>query len=283
MIVLPTLKYKRIFSTLLLVFVVMFLLRLLYGYTRTGSDNGDNSGGGFLESIQRKNYASEKVKMASPKGEAMPAMAAQKYEKVAYVSSRSTSFTEDEQRLHATIRQFNAIIQYQQESGNKGNRDVKLLIGVAPEKFDSAYYAVQKIGSIKSTSITKADKTNEYRKLNAARVSMEKNLASLNALTSQSGTIEERIRLHEKIAEVESQLQELGVELGNFDEENEFCTIQFSMYEGAAQRGIPFYSRVKTALEWTVKYYLMLTAGVCLAALGAWLMLKILSVVKLNN
>lgn len=279
MSVLPTLKYKRIFTWLLLVFVLMFLLRLLYGYTQSVKSESIGDSSGFLSQIQQKNYASEKTKFQM-KGEAAPVASSQKYEKVAYVSSRSTSFTEDEKQLHGTIRQFGAVIQYQQESGNKGNRDLRLMIGVAPEKFDSCYYAIQKIGTIKSTSITKVDKTNEYRKLNASKVSLEKNLASLNALTSQQGKIDERIMLHEKIAEVERQLQELGVELGNFDEENEFCTIQFSMYEGAAERSVPFYSRIKTALEWTVKYYVMLMAGVCLATLGAWLLLKVLTMVK---
>lgn len=275
--VLPTLKYKRIFTWLVLVFLAMFLLRLLYGYTQSRSSDSTGQSESFLSQVQQKNYASEKKIM---KGEAAPIVSGQKYEKVAYVQSRSTSFTEDEKQLHGTIRQFGAVIQYQQESGNKGNRDLRLMIGVAPEKFDSCYYAIQKIGTIKSTSITKVDKTNEYRKLNASKVSLEKNLASLNALTSQQGKIDERILLHEKIAEVERQLQELGVELGNFDEENEFCTIQFSMYEGAAERGIPFYSRVKTALEWTVRYYVLLMAGICLAALGAWLLLKVLTMVK---
>ncbi|NML36980.1 DUF4349 domain-containing protein [Chitinophaga sp. G-6-1-13] len=261
----------------MLVFLAMFLLRLLYGYTQSHRDDSAGQSESFLSQVQQKNYASEKKFL---KGEAAPTVSSQKYEKVAYVHSRSTSFTEDEKQLHGTIRQFGAVIQYQQESGNKGNRDLRLMIGVAPEKFDSCYYAIQKIGTIKSTSITKVDKTNEYRKLNASKVSLEKNLASLNGLTSQQGKIDERILLHEKIAEVERQLQELGVELGNFDEENEFCTIQFSMYEGAAARGIPFYSRVKTALEWTVKYYVMLMAGICLAALGAWLLLKVLTMVK---
>lgn len=281
MSVLPTLKYKRIFTWLLLVFAVMFLLRLLYGYTYSQRDENVSQGESFLSQVQQKNYASERK--AGMKGDAAPVPAAsgQKYEKVAYVSSRSTSFAEDEKQLHGTIRQFGAVIQYQQESGNKGNRDLRLMIGVSPEKFDSCYYAIQKIGTIKSTSITKVDKTNEYRKLNASKVSMEKNLASLNSLTSQPGKIDERILLHEKIAEVERQLQELGVELGNFDEENEFCTIQFSMYEGAVAKGIPFYSRVKTALEWTVKYYVMLMAGLCLASLGAWLLLKVLTMIKM--
>jgi hypothetical protein len=59
------------------------------------------------------------------------------------------------------------VIQYEQNSGNPGSRTLQLLIGVKPERFDSFYTEVQKIGRILSKSITKTDKTNEYLQLNA--------------------------------------------------------------------------------------------------------------------
>ena len=38
--------------------------------------------------------------------------------------------------------------------------------------------------------------------------------------------------LENRILEIEQQLQGLGVSLGNFDDENEFCTVHFSLLEG---------------------------------------------------
>src|SRR4029077_2293845 len=95
----------------------------------------------------------------------------------------------------------------------------------------------------------------EYRQLNAKKASLEKTLASLEELKSKGGQIADYISLHDKILEIETNLQELGVELGNFNSENEFCTVRFSLYEGATERKISLLKRSKTALEWTIKYY----------------------------
>ncbi len=88
-----------------------------------------------------------------------------------------------------------------------------------------------KIGSIKSKEITKIDKTNEFRNLNAKKASLETTRQSLIELKKQSGKIEEFVNLQNRILEIEQQLQDLGVLLGNFDEENEFCTVRFSLHE----------------------------------------------------
>jgi hypothetical protein len=272
-------KFRRIAFVFIAIFILMYLFRILYGYTYNGFQSEDAGSNSFMSGIEkhRKNYASEKIKAYAPSDAALPSMAGnQKYEKIANVRAKSTHFQEDEKLLHGTIKKFDAIVQYQQESGNKGNREIQLLIGVLPEKFDSFYHATQGIGVIKSTEITKTDKTNEYRKLNAKRVSLEQSLASLNELKTKDGKIEDFINLHNRIYEVETELQGLGVELGNFDAENEFCTVQFSMYEGAAERSVGLVTRLKVALEWTIKYYAVFVACVFFAAAAAWVLLKLL-------
>jgi hypothetical protein len=271
-------KFRRIAVVFITIFLVMFLFRILYGYTYKGFQYEESGNNSFLSGIEkhRKNYASEKGKSYSPSNAGPASVASnQKYEKVANVRSKSSHFTEDEKLLHGTIKKFDATVQYQQESGNKGNREIQLLIGVLPEKFDSFYHAAQEIGVIKSTEITKTDKTNEYRKLNAKKVSLEQSLASLNELKKKEGRIEDFINLHNRIYEVETELQGLGVELGNFDSENEFCTVQFSMYEGAAEKAISWVTRVKVALEWTIKYYAVLVASIFIAAAAAWILGKL--------
>src|SRR5262249_43921697 len=89
------------------------------------------------------------------------------------------------------------------------------------------------------------------------------------------------INLHDKVLEVETQLQELGVDLGNFNSENEFCTLRFSLFEGREHKAISFLSRVKVALEWTLEYYalaLVIIAGVAVFSL---LLLMILDRLKI--
>ncbi len=138
----------------------------------------------------------------------------------------------------------------------------------------------------KSKEVTKVDKTNEYRQLNAKKASLEKTLLSLNELKAKGGVISDFVALHDKILEIETQLQALGVELGNFDTENEFCTVKFSLYEGATHKGVPFIQRLKVALEWTIDYYAVLMVclfGAALTVLFLLLILDKLNVMKVLN
>jgi hypothetical protein len=77
----------------------------------------------------------------------------------------------------------------------------------------------------------------------------------------------------------------LGVDLGNFNTENEFCTLRFSLFEGTHNKAVSLYQRVMVALEWTIKYYagaIFILAGILLCSFLLLLVidrLKILSAV----
>ena len=161
------------------------------------------------------------------------------------------------------IKKFNAIIQYEESSGQKGSRELQLLVGIPPEKFDTFYVDLLAIGIVKSKEIIKIDKTNEFKNLNAKRASLESIRTSLLELRRQSGKIEEFVNLQNRILEIEQELQSLGVMLGDFDEENEFCTVRFSLLEGRGEIQISILHRIKTAFEWAIQYYLLF---LCIAA-----------------
>ncbi|WP_276482691.1 DUF4349 domain-containing protein [Paraflavitalea pollutisoli] len=278
-------KYGRWFVVL---FFALLALRLAYGYVASGlSQSGDDAGNYFdrIENL-RKNYASEKQLIQHDVPADGMGVSSQKYEKTASIKSKSTQFEEGLKQINADIKQFGGVIQYEKNTGNKGSREVHLLIGIVPDKFDAFYEKIQQIGDVKARQVTKVDKTNEYRQLNARKASLEKTLASLNELKAKGGVISDYVTLHDKILEIESQLQELGVELGNFNTENEFCTVKFSLYEGATQKGIPFLQRLKVALEWTIEYYVYLMIGLCGATITVLFILLIvdkLGVMKILN
>ncbi len=274
-------KYGKWFGGL---FFVMLIFRLMYGYVSTELTFGDDDySRDFFSSVDnlRKNYASEKKFQKQDVGQQASFASSQKYEKTATVKSKSSHFEKDVKNIKITTGNFEGIIQYEQNTGNKGNQEIHLLIGISPEKFDSFYLKIREFGDIKSKEVTKIDKTNEYRQLNAKKASLEKNLISLNDLKSRGGTINEHIALNNKILEIESQMQELGVELGNFDSENEFCTIKFSLYEGAAERKISFLRRLVVALEWTIEYYAILIFSFLCMALSIFILLLIIDKLKL--
>ena len=222
----------------------------------------------------RKNYAQQKQLKVRHDAPSIPIIN-QVYEKIGTVATKTADFTNDEKKTRDKVHSFNAIIQYERALGNSGNRQLHLVIGVNPDKFDAFYNELHHIGAILSTEVVKTDKTNEYHKLNAERVSVEKKLQSLYELKAHGGTIDEFVSLNEKIFEVEEKLQSLGVELGNFDSENEFCTVKISLYEGDSEKKISFFHRVKVALEWTIQYYSMIIISIFGVSLSALILLVI--------
>jgi hypothetical protein len=170
------------------------------------------------------------------------------------------------------------LIQSEKNSGLSGNRYLQLAIGVPPEGFDQLIQDMRQIGSLISVRIDKTDKTNEYKELNANRVSLEKTRSSLLTLKNKAGRIDEHINLENRILEIENEIQGTGVKLGEYDQENELCTVRFGLQERRDEAsGIPFSHRVNVALTWAIKYYLSglgLLTMACLLSLLAVLLLE---------
>lgn len=269
------------------VFILLFIFRFIYGYVAGVSDNQNSvSSEDFFGSIEnlRKNYASEKIFIKGTSHQAAPQITSnQKFEKTASVKTKSSEFDRDEKLIKGKTKSYGAIIQYEQNVGQQGSRQLHLVIGVDPSKFDSFYVDIQKIGHVKTKEITKVDKTNEYRQLNAKKVSIEKTLQSLNELKSRGGQITDFISLNDKILETEEKLQELGVELGNFDSENEFCTVKLSLYEGSTVKSITVIHRVKVALEWAIKYFAIIVFTSLILSITAFVLILIINKLKVMN
>lgn len=240
------------------IFIVMLVFRIVYGNTTTDEyQNNEVVGSDYFSGISnlRKNYASEKYATEGSEQTADVSVGHQKYEKTASIKTKTSEYDTDATQIKATSASNNAVIQYEQEQGLAGHRQLHLMIGVNPDKFENLYNKLKKFGTLQATSITKIDKTNEYAKLNAQKTSIEKTLQSLYELKSKPGQINDFVSLGDKILEIEEKAQVLGVELGNFDTVNEFCTIRLSMYEGVTQQSISFFHRIKIALEWTLQYF----------------------------
>ena len=265
-------RLKRLIFWLILIFTILFIFRLIYGYTKTFDDIPNQTQ--FFENISNsgKNYATKKYKVQSNNTNQSTVKVDQKYEKIAEIKTKSSNFEEEEKSSRKTIEKLNALIQFEQKSGNKGYRKLNLVIGVPPENFDALYSELIKIGNVQAKQITKKDKTNEYKELNAKKQSLEKIRTSLIDLKSKGGKIEEYMGLENRILEIEQQLQGLGVSLGDFDDENEFCTVQFSLLEGKEVK-IGLMQRIKVALEWTVKIYLRIMTTLFFLTLFSYLLL----------
>lgn len=264
-----------------LLFIVLFVFRFTYGYFVVDTQNDYTNYDDFFSSVSdmRKNYATEKSKNIDYS--IAPSLENQKYEKTASMQSKSSKFEEDEKNIRQKTQAYEAIIQYEQNMGQSGSRQLHLMIGISPEKFDNFVSEIKAIGTLSSIQITKVDKTNEFRELNAEKISVEKSLQSLYELKNKGGEVGDFIALNDKILETERQLQTLGVELGNFDSINEFCTVKFSMHESAAKQEISLLHRIKVALIWTIETYLKFIAAIAITIFVSFILILVID--KLNQ
>jgi hypothetical protein len=271
-------KAKRIYVILFLAFILLFAFRLGYGYTLdVDSVIEDQIYFDSFSNDNKKNYASEGYNKSGKadmqvQGISQTSQVAQKYEKIAEVNASTKQFDEDEAHVRKQVESNFGIVQYERKTGNDGYRHLQLQIGVPPENFDTLYAVLIRIGKTHSKEIIKNDKTNDYLELNARKASLEKTLASLILFKEKSGRIDEYINLENRILDIEESLQQLGVNLGDFDESNEFCTIQFSLAETKDAKivGVSFYHRVKVALEWTIMFYLRLISILFFIVVGVF-------------
>lgn len=266
---------RRLLAGVLLGATGFFLLlgaRITYGYlAHPEPDPGAASSADSHSFTQAgaRNYASKRLKTRQG-ASAMD----QKYEKVAEVGARTRDFTSDESALRRAIRAREGLVQMERRSGLDERRALHLAIGVPPAQFDGLLADLQGIGTASQLRVTKSDKTNEYRQLKARQAALNNSRASLKLLQTADGSIEERIRLQDRLLDLERDIQDLKVSLGEFDTENELNTVKFGLVEAGpapvATARIPWWKRAKVAFEWTVPVYLRLLG---IAALSVLLLL----------
>jgi len=255
--------FARGFFAMVVIFAGLFLWRFGYGFLTmpdgeidVGSDSAASAGFGSDFELSRKNYASYKLKSSVPVDAGLGSLD-QKYEKIGLVAAKTSAFEDDEAKVRSLVASEAALVQFEQRTGLPGNRLLQLGIGVHPDRFDAFLAAAKGIGTTASLRVQKIDKTNEFKALKVKRASLEKTKEALAGLKGRDGRIEEMISLENKILEIDREIQTLGVQLGDFDQENEFCTVKIALFErGLRVRNISVVQRGKVAFEWAVLHFL---------------------------
>jgi uncharacterized protein YfcZ (UPF0381/DUF406 family) len=214
----------------------------------------------------RKNYATEKLSAGL-----IAAGDTQKYEKVATIGQSTSRFDEDRAKAEGLINASGGLTQYEQQQGLNGHRTLQLGIGVPPAKFDSFVEDARKIAKVTYLAIVKTDKTNEYRQLRARRETLEKTRKALTEMAASGGSTDERLKVQAQLTDVEEKIQNLGVSLGDFNAENEFCTVKLTLIEAAAVHGLPLPLRAVRAFVWASEHFLILTGAFLMLMLAVWL------------
>src|ERR1044072_6586030 len=110
----------------IVLFFLMLLFRLIYGYAITDMTSGNDYSSNFFSSVDnlRKNYASDNnvMKMKTDVAAQASVASAQKYEKTATVKSKTTQFEKNVDDIKKMTAAFAGVIQYEEDTGNTGTR-----------------------------------------------------------------------------------------------------------------------------------------------------------------
>lgn len=224
-----------------------------------------------------RNYASVKFKAAQQE-----ASVEQKYEKIASVSATTEKYDEDQQRARDAIKAHNALIQEEAVNNYSRRNVLHLTIGVPPGEFDATVADLKLIGKVQDFQITKTDKTNDFLELKAKRATLEKTRDSLIGLKAQGGKIEELVKLEQEVLSLEDKIQSFGVQLGQFDKVNEFCTVRFTLAETKAEIvRSPHLGYLVKSLQWASTVYLAWLGIACVGLIAVVLLLIIIEKSKI--
>jgi hypothetical protein len=255
------------------IFLALFIFRLASNGQEPVSIGDFAFDGGYPAQsrsfeFSKNNYATA-PKLVGPSGQAIGD--SQKYEKIATLTEVTRDYDADRKRVDDLIASQQGIVQFERATGLAGRRTLFLGVGVPPDHFDAFIDAVKAIGANAQVEIIKNDKTNEYLQLRAKRATLEKARAGLEALQSTGGSTDERIHVQSQLTDIEEHIQELGVSLGEFDSQNELCTVKLTLQEKAGQVSRSWARRIADALEWACIRYALLGVGFLSLVVGAWL------------
>lgn len=282
-------KIKKIAIRIIAGFVLMFLLRLAYllfisnvTYSESNlmneASNLRYSGASEMKFASVNNYATFDYSLI-PNSQAL---IQQKYEKVATLSTKSNEFEKEQKEIDKVIKQNKALVQFNQLSGLKGNRLLEMTLGVPPENFDMSVEMLQKIGKTLSFNISKSDKTNDFKDIQVKLKLLQDTKKEFVALKSKARNVSESIDVQNKISQIDTQIQQLGLNLNEYSSNVSLCTVKFSLQENekiVVQRSISateLFAKIFDSLQWAALYYAFILFILLAAFLLALISLKII-------
>jgi hypothetical protein len=195
----------------------------------------------------------------------------QVFEKRAQLASRSSDFDSDISRIRAAMAAHQAVVQTDKANGIEPTRQLHLQISVPPEKFDSFVAELRQIGILHSISVHQRDRTSEFRKLHAQRQALKKYLEAILKLRgANSPSIDDALKLEQKIQDIERELQSIGAQMGDLLGRESYYQVDMALAEFQPSSKLdPTFTwpkRIMHGFSWALAWWFAALAGVGLIA-----------------
>lgn len=191
-------------------------------------------------------------------------------EKTALMAIGSDAFEEDEGAVRTALASHHAVAFNEKRSGLEPARRLVLEISVPIDEFDALVGELQQVGQLQSISIQKRDRTSEFRRLHAQRLSLKQYLASVLKLRGgKQGSIEDELKLEQKIQDIEKELRTLSAQMGEFLGKESHYQVSLTLTEylpgSRFDRTYAVPQRVAHAFVWALGWWLAVALASAIA------------------
>lgn len=153
------------------------------------------------------------------------------YEQRAEVKTQSAKFEKDSETVIEIVEEHEGLVQSEFSRGLSGERTTEWVFTVHPEQFEVLVKALEQVGELTDFSKNQVDRTAEYRALESRISLLQGQLAAMEELAKEGGSIEEKIQLTDRLFTLREQISKLGVELDDFVGDEPQSTVHFFLHE----------------------------------------------------
>jgi hypothetical protein len=212
------------------------------------------------------------------------ALKIQIYEKHAQLALGSAAFDDDLAQIRKAVDNEKAAVFNEKNTGTAPERRITLEIGVAPERFDALLAKLRATGRLESINVQQRDRTGEFRRLTGQRQALKSYLQSVLKLREvKTASIDDALKLEQKIQEIEKELQNLGAQLGDFVGKESYYNLYVTLFEyqpgSHLDSTFTWQSRLVHGWTWAVAWWIGIVAGGALLA-GTYVSARILWVAR---
>lgn len=181
-------------------------------------------------------------------------------EKIGQLKVGTASYDSDEKTIRAAVAAHKAIIFTEKQEGIAPGRHLLLEIGMPPEQFDALFAQLKQVGHLETVTVHQRDRTEEFRRLHAQRLALKKYQEAMQKLRSAGPkSIDDALKLEQRLQEVEKELQTLAMQLGDFLGKEPYYNIKmtFSEFQVGSHQDPSFtlWQRVGSALAWAIGWW----------------------------
>ena len=180
--------------------------------------------------------------------------------KHAQLAAGTSAFDEDERAIRSALAAHQATVFNEKNSGIEPERRLTLEIGVSPEQFDALVEQLRQIAYLESVQVDQRDRSSEFRRLHGERQTRKNYLTSLLKLRDAGKpSIDDALKLEQKIQDIEKELQALSAQLGELLGKETYYNISMTLYEfqpgSRLDRTYSFPRRLLNGFGWALAWW----------------------------